>query len=406
MKPDSLVLLGLALVTSTLHAANWPQFRGPNGNGVTEERGLPTQLDAQSIAWSVGLPGRGLSSPIIIGDRVFVTASSGARQDRLHVLCFNAGNGSLRWERQFWATGRTQTHEKICAATPSPASDGEHLFAIFSSNDCVALDFDGNLLWFRGLGRDYPNASNSLGMSSSLVVADGVLVAQVENDSESFTVGLDAKTGVNRWKLDRPKMANWTSPSLLKSSDGRTLVMLQSGKGLSAVECATGKTVWTYTEGASTVPSTTISGGKLYVPSNGLTVLEPVGEGAAPRQLWRSAQLRPGTPSPLVAGDRVLSLNDNGVLSCGDVSDGKRLWQVRLTGPFSATPVAANGFLYCVSEKGLLQVVDATKPEGALVSELSLGETVLGTPAIAQGALWVRSDGKLWKIATPHAAQN
>ena len=93
---------------------------------------------------------------------LFVTATSGAKQDRLHVLCFKLGDGSLRWERQFWATGRTMTHEKISGATPSPASDRERIYALFSSDDCVALDFDGNLVWYRGLGRDYPNASNSL----------------------------------------------------------------------------------------------------------------------------------------------------------------------------------------------------------------------------------------------------
>lgn len=396
MKSPALTLA--CLLALSLNAGDWTRFRGPLGNGVAADTKLPTKLDVQSVTWAIDLPGRGLSSPIIVGERVFLTASSGARQDRLHVLCFNLADGSLRWERQFWATGRTMTHEKISAATPTPTSDGERIFAIFSSNDCAALDFDGNLLWFRGLGRDYPNASNSLGMSSSLVVTDGVLVAQVENDSESFTAGLDVRTGVNRWKLDRPKKANWTSPALVRAADGKTLVALQSSKGLAVVEPATGKTVWSYDDGASTVPSTTVSDGKLYVPSQGLTVLEPTPSGQPPKQLWRSAQLRPGTSSPLVLGERVFTLNDGGILSCGDTADGRRLWQLRLKGPFSATPVAAGGFIYCVNEKGLVQVVDPTKPEGEVVGELDLGQTIIGTPSIAAGSLFVRSDGKLWRI--------
>jgi len=396
--------LGLAcLLALSARADDWPQFRGPAGNGIATGPRLPTKLDTRSVTWAVDLPGRGLSSPVIIGDRVFVTASSGARQDRLHVLCFNLADGSLRWERQFWATGRTMTHEKISAATPSPASDGRRIFAIFSSNDCAALDLDGDLLWYRGLGRDYPNASNSLGMSSSLVVADGVLVAQVENDSESFTAGLDAATGLNRWKIDRPKKANWTSPSLLKGADGKTLVALQSSKGVAVVEPATGKTVWSYDDGASTVPSTTVSDGKLYVPSQGLTVLEPAATGQPPKQLWRSSQMRPGTSSPLVLGDRVFTMNDGGILSCADAADGKRLWQLRLKGPFSATPVSAGGFLYCVNEKGLVQVVDPSKPDGVVVSELDLAQAVIGTPSIAAGSLFVRSDGKLWRIGRDSA---
>ncbi len=396
MKSILHLLLAFSLSAS---AADWPQFRGPNGNGVAEEAGLPRKLDAQSIAWSASLPGRGLSSPIIVGDRVFVTASSGAKQDRLHVICLRAGNGSIQWERQFWATGRTMAHEKTNVAAPTPASDGQRVFAIFSCNDIVALDLDGNLLWLRGLGQDYPNASNSLGMSSSLVTADSVVIAQVENDSESFAVGLDARTGENRWKLDRPKMANWTSPSLIKGAAGQTIVVLQSGKGLAAVESATGRTVWNYTDGASTIPSTTVSGAKLYVPSNGLTVLDTSSPpGKLPRQLWRAAQLRPGTASPLVLGQRVFTLNDGGVLTCADAADGKRLWQLRLNGSFSATPVTAGDHIYCVSEKGLLQVVDPSQPEGAVVSELDLGQTVLSTPSIANGGLFVRSDARLWRI--------
>ena len=383
---------------SALHAADWRQFRGPHGNGVSDETGLATLLAAgKSILWKVDLPGEGLSSPIIVGDRVFVTCSSGPRQQRLHVICFNASDGSKRWERVFWATGRTMCHEKTSVAAPTPTSDGEKIFAIFSSNDIVCLDLDGNLLWVRGLGRDYPNASNSLGMSSSLVVADGVVIAQVENDSESFTAGLDAQSGLNRWKLDRPKKANWTSPVLLNRGD-KQFVALQSFKGVTAVEPATGRILWDYTDGASTVPSSTPSGGALYVPSQGVTVLEPAGEGESPKQLWRSGQLRPGTSSPLVLGDKIFTLNDGGVLTCGESATGNRLWQLRLKGPFSSSPVAAGRYLYCVNEKGLAQVVDTSKPEGEVVSELDLGQTILSTPSISGNAIYVRSDGRLWKI--------
>jgi outer membrane protein assembly factor BamB len=199
------ILTCAALLGSlTFASADWRQFRGPAGNGIVNDPALPTQLDTKNIHWTIDLPGRGLSSPIVVGDRVYLTAASGPKQDRLHVICFSAKDGKKLWERQFRATGRTMTHEKTCVAAPTPVSDGERIFAIFSSNDVLCLDLDGNLLWLRGLTRDYPNASNSLGMSSSLTVADGVLITMVENDSESFTAGLDAKTGVNRWKLDRP----------------------------------------------------------------------------------------------------------------------------------------------------------------------------------------------------------
>ncbi|MSU33089.1 MAG: pyrrolo-quinoline quinone [Pedosphaera sp.] len=397
----SLFYLMITRLATSLIAEDWLGFRGSRGDGVSTDTSVPHRLDSQSILWSVNLPGRGLSSPVIVGDRLFVTASSGARLDRLHVLCFNISDGSLRWERQFWATGRTMTHEKISPAAPTPVSDGKTLFALFSSNDCIALDLEGNLLWFRGLGRDYVNASNSLGMSSSLVFADGVLVTQVENDSESFTAGLDAQTGLNRWKLDRPKRANWTSPTVYRERSGQVRILLQSFQGVTAVDPASGRILWNYSEGASTVPSAIWSDGRLYLPSNGLTVLELSPDGSVPKQVWRSAQLRPGTPSPVVLGGRVYSLNDGGILTCGDGSDGKRLWQLRIKGPFSATPISAGGRLYCVNEVGLVQVVDPSQNEGTVTSELALGQTVIGTPSISTGSLFVRSDGMLWRIGTP-----
>jgi outer membrane protein assembly factor BamB len=226
------------------------------------------------------------------------------------------------------------------------------------------------------------------------VYADGTVVVQIENDSESFAAGIDAITGVNRWKMDRPKNANWTSPVLLKGVNGQTLAGLQSAKGFLAVAPATGQIVWDYSEGASTIPSSAVSGDVIYVPSNGLTAIQPAPEGQTPKQLWRNNQLRPGTASPLVLGQHVYTLNEAGVLSCGSITNGTRLWQLRLKGPFSA----AGQRLYLVNEKGLTQVVDPTKPEGELVSELPLGETVLGTPSISGGAIYIRSDGHLWKL--------
>ena len=395
------VFLTLTLLAAlNASAEDWLQFRGPRGNGVSVEKSLPTKLGPDAVVWAADLPGRGLSSPIIIGNRVIVTCSSGPKQERLHVICFDATDGSKRWERQFWATGRTMCHEKTSVATPTPTSDGERIFAFYSSNDLLCLDLDGNLLWLRGLTHDYPNASNSLGMSSSLSTADGVLIAMVENDTDSFTVGIDARTGVNRWKLSRPKMANWTSPVLSKTPAGRAQVLLQSGKGVAAVDSATGRIDWEYTDGASTIPTLTPSEGVLYVPSHGITALRPLADGqTTPTQLWRSAQLRPGTASPVVVADRVFVLNDAGVLTCGDATNGTRLWQVRLKGPFSATPVAAGNMLYCLNEKGLLQVVDVAQPEGVVLSELNLAGPTLSTPSIANGAMYIRADGKLWKLA-------
>jgi len=377
-------------------AADWSQFRGPHANGVALETNIATRFEQP--AWTCQLPGRGISSPIVLGDRVFVTAASGPRQDRLHVLCFNTRDGSLTWERRFWATGRTQCHEKTSVATPTPTSDGTHLYLTFSSNDIICLDQDGNLIWLRGITLDYPNVSNSLGMASSLLIAGNTLVVMVENDSESFTVGLDLADGVNRWKLNRPKMANWTSPVPLPAVSGSPVAGIQSGEGLLAVNADTGQTLWEYTEGAATIPSSVVMDDVLYVPSHGLTALRLNPSGDPPERLWRSGQLRPATASPIVVADRAFVINAAGVLTCGATSDGSRLWQLRLKGPFSASPVASGRHLYCINEEGLLHIVDCLAEEGEILGTYDLAETILSTPALARGALYVRSDRRLWKL--------
>ena len=180
MMKKILLTFTFATLANGLVAGDWTGFRGPLGNGVSDEVGLPIALDAKKhIAWRIDLPGRGLSSPLVVGDRVFVTASGGTRQDRLQILCLNAADGSVIWQRQFWAMGSTMCHDKTSIAAPTPVTDGRRLFAIFSSNDLFCLDLDGNLEWLRGLTFDYPNARNSLGMASSLVLAGGVLLSLI-----------------------------------------------------------------------------------------------------------------------------------------------------------------------------------------------------------------------------------
>ncbi|MBT3913314.1 MAG: PQQ-binding-like beta-propeller repeat protein [Verrucomicrobia bacterium] len=395
-----LLTFTFAALANGAAAGDWTGFRGPLGNGVSDEVGLPVALNAKKhISWRIDLPGRGLSSPLVVGNRVFVTASAGTRQDQLQIICINAADGSVIWQRQFWAMGSTMCHNKTSIAAPTPVTDGRLLFAIFSSNDLFCLDLDGNLQWLRGMTLDYPNARNSLGMASSLVLAGGVLVAQVENDSESFTAGLDKQTGVNLWRADRPKSANWTTATVQKIGSGAEMLLLQSGGGIHAVNPKNGEVVWHYADGASTIPSSALAGGVLYVPSHGLTALELADDGRSFKQKWRSSRLRPGTASPLVHRDRVYSLNNAGVLTCGDTDSGKRLWQLRLDGPFGGSPVVADNHLYAFNEEGKAQVVDLSAPEGRIAGEMDLGEMIQCSPAVSNGALYVRSNGRIWKIA-------
>ena len=403
-----LSLMVLLLASSIF--ADWRQFRGNDSSGVEADANLPIEWaegdSAKNIAWKIALPGRGLSSPIIVGDRVFVTCSSGFQQDRLHVLCFDVKDGRKLWERQFWATGRTMTYPKSCGASSSPCSDGQRLFAMFSSNDIVCLDLEGNLQWFRGITHDFPNCSNSLGMASSPIVIGDTLIAQTENDGDSFASGLDVYTGETRWKRARPKRANWSSPSAITESSGEVLALLQASAGVEAVRPMTGELMWSYKSGASPIPSLVVSEGVAYVPSNGLTALQPEAGKSEPKQLWNVGKLGPGTPSPLVLDKKIYVTSAAGVVTCASLEDGKSDWQLRLTGPFTASPVAAGDRLYFVNEAGVCQVVQLVGEKGELVgtSELKLGkqepaDLIQGTPAISDDALFIRSDAFLWKIA-------
>jgi outer membrane protein assembly factor BamB len=394
VKFHRLLFVAVLFLTSSARA-DWRQFRGNNVNGIADG---PGPASFEKLAWKVELPGRGLSGPIVVGDKVILTASSGYRQDKLHVLCFDAQTGKRLWERKFWATGRTQCHPKMCVATPQPASDGKRIFAFYSSNDIACLDLDGNLVWYRGLTHDFPNASNSLGMASSPIIVGDTLVVQVESDAYSFATGIDAANGRSRWRRTRPQRANWSSAAILPRKNAKALALLQSSAGVSAVEPRTGKVVWNYGDGASTIPSSTVAGGIVFVPSFGLTALRPIAGSPAPEQLWREGKMRPGTASPLAYQGKVYTLASAGVLTIGDQKTGKGQTRQRLQGPFTSTPIAAAGRLYFFNEKGKGTILDARKA-GVRVATTDLKETILCTPAVSGGALYVRSDGHLWKFA-------
>lgn len=384
--------------------ADWRLFRGSDSTAAAKLNLAPLLSPKFGQKWKLDLPGRGLSSPILVGDLVVVSASSGYLQDRLHVLAIDAQTGQLVWERQFWATGRTLSHPKTCNAAPTPCSDGQRIFANFSSNDVVCLDLTGQLLWYRGLTHDYPNASNSLGMSASPVVLDDTLVVPVENDSESFTAGLDVTNGTERWRLTRPKKANWTSPIVLPAQgDSPAAVLLQSSTGVDAVVAKTGKELWSYTGGASTIPSSAQDDSTVYVPSQGITALRASSSGGSADVLWRVGRLGPGTGSPVVSGDRLYVINNAGVLLAANKANGDVVWQQRLTGPFSGSAVVAGQHLVVPNEQGQVNVVELRDDAGEIVATVELNDTILCTPAVGSDGVYVRSDAAIWKLGAVDA---
>ena len=299
----------LAIGASAAFSADWRQFRGNDRNGIVSATDSAASAapplhwsTTENVAWKTPLPGRGTSSPIIVAGRVFVTCSSGPRQDRLHVLALNVASGQVIWQRQFTATGRTICHPMTAVAAPTPASDGQRVFAYFSSNDLVALDIEGNLLWMRALALEHPQSGNDVGMASSPLVAGGTVVVQVESQGDSFAAGFAVDSGVERWRIARPKRGNWSSPTLLhRTADSHNdLVLLQSPEGLSAIEPATGREAWSFKTTCNEITSAITAGDTIFLPGgSGIQALRlkspEAGDGAALSPLWTAVKLNFGT---------------------------------------------------------------------------------------------------------------
>jgi outer membrane protein assembly factor BamB len=394
-----LLALGLALCAGLglAWAGDWPQFRGPNLGGVADEAGLPARWGpGENVRWTADLPGRGVSCPVVVGSRVYLTANSGMSQTRLHMLCFDADSGRKLWERQFWATGPTLCNPKTCMAAPTPAADGRGVYALFGTGDLVALDTDGSLRWLRALAADYPRVTNQVGRGASPVLHEDVLIMPLEGQGESYLLGIDTAAGRNRWKVARPADLSYTTPVLARRG-GRAEVIVQSPRELAAYDPATGAPLWsTDGEQFADIPSPVLAGDLVLAAGRGLVALRP-GASGPPAVVWKSPKYATVTPTPLAHGGRVYAVTGADILVCGDAARGKELWRLRLKGPFSASPVLVDGRLYLVNEAGVTTVV-RLGGEPRVVATNDLKEPMLATPAVARGCLFLRSDRHLFCI--------
>ena len=389
----------VALVVLSARAADWTQFRGPGGSGVSPETNLPVKWGkAEGVRYKVELPGRGLSNPVIASGRVFVTACSGYRETQLHVLCFDEATGKKLWERRVAATGSTACHPTTCMAAPTPCTDGKAVYALFATGDLVAYDRDGSLRWYRSLVGDYPDITNQVGMASSLVLAGTALVVPMENGGDSFVAGIDTATGKNLWRLKRGKTINWVTP-LVVEMGGRPAALLPMPGNVTAVDPMTGKVRWKYeSDDVSSIPSPSFGDGVLYSPvgRGGMKALKPGNDGTPPKELWSLTDFGGGYPSPVYQAGRLYGLGAVNV-KCVSAADGTEVWKHRMDGPFSASPVIADGKLYAVNNKGVTTVLQLGD-EPKILAKNDLGDTIQATPAIANGCIYLRSDKYLYCV--------
>ena len=387
--------LSLAL---TLRAADWAQFKGPNATGVSPDKNLPLEWGKdKGQKWKAALPARGVSSPVVFGDRVYVTCSSGVRDDRLHVLCFDAHSGKQLWHRQLQATGGTSAHPKSCMAANTPVADETGVYALFATGDLACFDADGTLRWYRSLVGDYPTITNQVGMAASPVLVKDRLIVPMDNAGESFIAAVDTKYGKNVWKAERPREINWVTP-IVRTVGTSTEVLFDGPMGLTAYDATNGEKRWTSKLTRGSIPTGVLDGDTLYMPVGGVTAIKLGAKGPEGDPVMKAKDVQPGMPSPLVYLGKVYATNGNGIVMCADVKTGKLLYKERVKGGCSASPVAGDGKVYIMNETGLCTVIDGKADTYEILATNDLGEETLGTPALAHGRIYIRTDKALYVI--------
>jgi outer membrane protein assembly factor BamB len=395
-------ILAFALIAVSVAAApagDWSQFKGPNASGVSPDKNLPTEWSKdKGIKWKSPLPARGVSSPVVVGNKLYITCSSGARDDRLHVLCFDATSGKQLWHRQLQGTGGTACHPKTCMAANTPVADETGVHALFATGDLAAFDADGTLRWYRSLVGDYPTITNQVGMASSPVLVKDKLIVPMDNAGESFLAAVDTKYGKNVWKVERPRDINWVTP-LVREVQGKTEVLFAGVSGLTSYDAASGDKRWTYKGGAGSIPTAALVGDDLYLPVAGVSKVKLNESGVVGNNPeWKTAALQNGMSSPLVYSGRVYATNGQGFVCCAQAKTGKELYKERLKGAFSASPIAGDGKVYCLNETGACTVLKADSDEFEVLAVNDIGGETLGTPAIANGVIFIRTDKALYAI--------
>lgn len=395
--------IGISLFAVQTHAENWPGWRGPQRSGVTTDSGAPvTWSPTENVLWKSPVPGTGISNPVVWEDRVFITASEGRDQGELHVICFDRKSGSKLWHKHLWGTAPTVFYyPKSGMASPSPITDGKHLWTFFGTGDVFCFDLDGGLVWQRALADEYGPFENRFAASSSPLLFEDSLILQCDHYGASYLIAIDRLTGKNVWKADRPEVwLSWSSPQLVLAGDRMELVVSGSEK-LDGYDPRTGSRLWTVRGMARECVPTPVSGMGLLLavsgPNGTHVAIKPGGKGDVTDShvVWRNERGTAFVPSGIVIGTRYYLADDKGIASCLDTATGKTLWRKRLGGNFTASPVAAGDRLYLTNEAGSTLVLNTSNPEYEELARNEIGEDVYASAAISNGCFFIRTSKNL-----------
>ena len=406
-------LLSMCLVAATapLTQGEWPQWRGPWRNGSTVELSPPLEWSPNhNVRWRASLPGAGNSSPIVCNDLVIVTASSGKDHNELHLLAFHREYGRLAWERKFFGTPAPPPYAMFPPerghAVPTPASDGRCIVALFGTGDLLALDFQGSPLWMRSLAVDFGPIVGNYGLSSSPLIAEGIVLVQIDHLEKSYLAAFDLQSGDLRWKTDRAASENWSSPVLAEVRGVKQVICAGTGR-LTGYDLS-GRLQWEL-EGLERLcaPTPVVYDSGLVAVSGpaGATMRIDLNGSSGPRTIWTSRKDGPFVPSPVVAAGYCFVVNDQGIVTCRDVKSGNDVWKSRLGLTRPRASLVTNGeVVFCTGLDGTTVVFRAA-PAFKELARNELREDVAASPALSHGCLFFRTAHSLICVGSAPASK-
>lgn len=383
----AILIMGLLLGGDPQSDRSWPAFLGQGATAIDPTTIPVSWSPEKNVAWRAKLPGKGQSSPVIWGNRVFITSIDGSMKDRCQITSIDLDAGQLQWTKTFPASQTVRTNYFQSRSASTPVVDAERLYAFFETGNLIALTHTGDLVWQRSLTDEYGLIESNIGLAASPLLIDDTVVLLVDHEGPSYLLAVDAKTGTTKWKTDRDSRKSYASPTLVTVGTSRHIVCSSDGS-VDGYDPETGKRMWTFAEVGGNTSSTPLqfAAGQFLIgatpgmhnerekaarQSNFCMKLEATAEGVKPMIQWRTEKAMPSFGSPIVFRDHAYWVSSQGVVFCFDVKTGEQRYAQRTKQSIWVTPVGIGDHLYLFGKDGLTTVL-ASGPEFKVISENQL----------------------------------
>lgn len=402
MKQCLITTLLIMITTNLAYAAedsDWPTWRGPNGNGIVSDEQVPLKWsESENILWKADIPGRGNSSPIVVGSQIFLTTAD-ERQQIQSIVSFDRKSGDELWKADIHSGNFIKRSHKMCTnASCSVACDGKLIFATFMNGNAIyttAVDMDGKQVWQTKVS----DFKSQFGYGASPTLYDSYVLVAVDNAPGNTVVALDRRSGDIVWKADRPRYNSFVTPLVFKV-DGKDQLLMSGCNLVAGYDPKTGKELWSAKAGAQMTVGSVVTNGKLVFASGGwpqkVTVCVEANSGEV---VW-SNKAATYIPAMLVHDDHLYAVTNNGMAYCWKADTGDEAWKSRLGGNYSASPLLVNDHILVPSESGVTKVFKANPQKFELVSENSLSGLTRATPAICGNKIFLRIADRLYCVGS------